>query len=378
MAFILQHQTKNSKGILVFKHLEVVFFNAMSYKKICQLREKYLIGLYFGTFTRKKNDYKHIDFYIGEDNVIEIDKTFIPRLNLNGYNFLPESVFINKKLKKQFDFIFIGDPSRNKRLSMFIDSINKALDQCNFSVLIINRIKSKSLYSKFLNKIVRASLGKMDDNKRSNITYFEVDQSMNTLIPRDVMPFFIESSKCLVTTSLFEGAARVVAESLSKGLNVISFIEMKGATNNHLHKDYDLLFHNENDLVQKIIFYIKNFDIRFANKSINYKDIFSENKSKEKLKLFLEENFKDMKIDKENLVSIKLTNSFQSHNTFLPRYLPSNKKTDECLSFDSIYRTICYLTENPTKKRLNYLFKISTLIYKVKLFLKQLITKIIN
>lgn len=378
MAFILQNHTKSSKGILIIKHLEVVFFNAMSREKISKLREKYIIGLYFGIYTSKKNDYKNIDFYVGEDNVIEIAKTVIPRLNLNGYNFLPESVFVEKKLKKQFDFIFIGDPSRRKRLSMLINSINKALDQCSFSVLIINRTKSKSLYSKFLNKIVRASLGKMNYNKRSHITYLEVDQSNNTLIPRDVMPFFIESSKCLIIPSLVEGAARVVAESLSKGLNVISFIDMKGATNNHLHKGYDLLFQNEKDLVQKIIFYVKNFDIRFANKNINYKDIFFENKSKEKLKIFLEENFKDIKIDKENLISIKLTNSFQSHNTFLPRCLPSNKKTDECLTFDSMYRTICYITENPIKKHSIYLYKISMLIYEIKLFLKQLITKIIN
>ena len=97
MAFILQNHTKSSKGILIIKHLEVVFFNAMSSEKISKLREKYLIGLYFGIYTRKKNDYKNIDFYVGEDNVIEIAKTVIPRLNLNGYNFLPESVFVEKK-----------------------------------------------------------------------------------------------------------------------------------------------------------------------------------------------------------------------------------------------------------------------------------------
>lgn len=378
MAFILQHHKKNSKGILILKHLEFVFFNAMSLKKIFQLQEKYIIGLYFGFYTFKKNDFENIDFYIGEDNVVEIPQSKTPRLNLNGYNFQPKSFFVKNGLKKQFDFIFIGDPSRRKRLSMLIDSLNSALDKCSFSVLIINRTKTKSLYSKFLNKIVRASLGKMNYNKRSHITYLEVDQSNNALIPRDVIPFFIESAKCLIIPSLAEGAARVVAESLAKGLNVISFKDMQGATNNHLHKDYDLLFNTEKDLTDKICYYVENYKNIFSKKNIDFEDIFFEDNSKHKLKIFLQNTFKNFHLDKKNFKNKRLANSLQSHNTFLPRFLPSNKKTDECISFDSMYKLICYLTENPIKKHSIFLYRISMRIHEIKSFSKQFIIKIIN
>ncbi|MDB4060215.1 hypothetical protein N9492_01190 [Flavobacteriaceae bacterium] len=350
----------------------------MSPKKIFQLQEKYMIGLYFGFYTFKKNDFENIDFYIGEDNVVEIPQSKTPRLNLNGYNFQPKSFFVKNGLKKQFDFIFIGDPSRRKRLSMLIDSLNSALDKCSFSVLIINRTKTKSLYSKFLNKIVRASLGKMNYNKRSHITYLEVDQSNNALIPRDVIPFFIESAKCLIIPSLAEGAARVVAESLAKGLNVISFKDMQGATNNHLHKDYDLLFNTEKDLTDKICYYVENYKNIFSKKNIDFEDIFLEDNSKHKLKIFLQNTFKNFHLDKKNFKNKRLVNSLQSHNTFLPRFLPSNKKTDECISFDSMYKLICYLTENPIKKHSIFLYRISMRIHEIKSFSKQLITKIIN
>lgn len=378
MAFILQENTKNSKGILIIKHLEYVFFNAMPIIKISQLRKKYIIGLYFGFYTFRKNDFENIDFYIGEDNVVCIPKSNIPRLNLNGYNFQPKSFFVKNGLKKQFDFIFIGDPSRRKRLSMLIQSLNKALDKCNFSVLIINRTKSKNIYSRLLNYNVRASLSKLNSNKRNFITYLEVDQSNNLLIPRNVIPFFIESAKCLIIPSLAEGAARVVAEALAKGLNIISYKEMQGATNNHLHKDYDLLFKTDKELIDKIYYYIKNYDNFFSKKNVDVKETFFEENSKNKLKLFLQNTFKNFKIDENNFKNTTLVNSLQSHNTFLPRFLPSNKKTDECQSYLSMYKLTSYLLQTPPNMYSILLFRIRMPIHNIKSFSKQLILKILT
>ena len=218
----------------------------------------------------------------------------------------------------------------------------------------------------------------MNYNKRSHITYLEVDVSNNLLIPRNVIPFFIESAKCLIIPSLAEGAARVVAESLAKGLNIISYKDMQGATNNHLHKDYDLLFNTEKDLTEKICYYIENYKNIFSKKSIDVEDIFSEENSKLKLKIFLQNTFKNFHLDEKNFKNTTLVNSLQSHNTFLPRFLPSNKKTDECQSFLSMYKVICYLTQTPIKNHSIFLYRIRMPIHEIKSLSKQLISKIIN
>jgi glycosyltransferase involved in cell wall biosynthesis len=359
MAFVLQRHSKKSKGILIIKHLEYPFYNAMLVRNIRELQRKYFIGLYLGFYTSKDYDFKNIDFYIAEDNVLYIRNSRLPRLNLNGYNFQPKS-FFSRSSNKYFDFIFIGDPSRRKRLKLFLESIDKALDNRTFSTLIINRTNSKNIYSKLLNLEVRNTFRNINQTKRNNITYLEVDKSKDLIIPRTSIPFFIESAKCLVIPSLEEGAARVVAEALSKGLNVLSYKHMLGATNNHLNNEYDLLFDSKEDLVEKMSSFVENYENFYSKKNINYYKIFSEEESKQKLKSFLITTLKGFQLDKDNFEKLVLTNSLQSHNTFLPRSLPSNKKTDECQSLDSMYKLVCFATNKSARYYLIASYKVLT------------------
>jgi hypothetical protein len=235
------------------------------------------------------------------------------------------------------------------------------MKQEDFSVLIINRTKSANLYSLLLNLLVRKEYRNLSDAIRKKITYIEADQSKGMLIPRDVIPFFLESSKCLIIPSLAEGAARVVAEAMSKGLSIISYADMQGATNNHLCDDYDMLFRTSRELESCIVNFVRNYEIKYRHNTRNVSHLFSEEDSKKKFKEFLIEKLPDFSIDESNWECIALVNSLQSHNSFLPRAIPSNRGTDECQSYDSFFRLYSHLVGHEAHVLIDFALKIKTL-----------------
>jgi len=360
MAFVLQKDSHESKGILIIKHLEYRYLESLTGRKIQELSKRYFIGLYFGFYTIRKSDFMFVDFYVGEDGVVDIPNSVIPRLNLNGYNFQPPAFFARSVSQKKFDFIFIGDPSRRKRLKFLLRNLERAMRQEDFRVLIINRTKSANLYLLLLNLLVRQKLRNLPDAIRRKITYIEADQSLGMPIPRDVIPFFLESSKCLIIPSLAEGAARVVAEAMSKGLSIISYADMQGATNNHLCDDYDMLFRTSRELESCMVNFVRNYQIKYIHNTRDVSHLFSEEVSKKKFKEFLIGNLPDFSLDEANWKSISLVNSLQSHNAILPRVIPSNPRTDECQSYDSFYRLYSHLVGHEANVLIDFALRIKT------------------
>ena len=165
----------------------------------------------------------------------------------------------------------------------------------------------------------------------------------------------MKSSKYLVLTSKSEGAARVVAEAILSGLGVISYGYMKGGTNNHLD-ECDFIYHNDNELEESILSSLK---VSHSTVNKNHKK-FNQNNSKKILLDFIEYNFNNQisKTFHKEILATNLSNSFQSHNTILDRSIPTNNKTDECLSIESIYKLCCFLLNEKISLTKIQIFKV--------------------
>jgi len=345
MAFVLDKNNKG-KGILVLKHLEIDYYNSLNIKIIKNLRKKYIIGVYFGFHFKLKKDIKNIDFYLAEDNVIEYSNfnSLIPRCNLNGYNFINNSEFEVSNEDKITDLIYIGNSSRRKNLKSLLNALFN-LEKINIypSVIIIN------IYRPSVDEVIELLKIKNILNKLSNkkITYIEINNRKGKPIPKYIISKLLKSSKYLVLTSSAEGAARVVAEAILSGVGVISNGNMKGGTNNHLDEN-DYIYYDVKDLEKSIIKSLNNSGLVKNNNS----DKFDQSNSKVILLEFFKTNFNNkLNFDVEQkILDIDLSNSFQSHNTFLNRSIPSNIKTDECLSHTSMYNLVSYLLNHEVNK----------------------------
>lgn len=345
MAFILKENNNNNKGILVLKHLELKYYSSLDPNLIDSLRKKFIIGVYFGFHFKIYEDIKNIDFYLAEDNVIEFSefKSTVPRCNLNGYNFIDNAQFEISHENKITDLIYIGNSSRRKNLKSFLRVLgNLEKRKILPSVIIINVYRPG--LDEFLELLkIKFCLRKL---KNKNLTYLEVNNNKGRVIPKKVISKLLKSSKFLVLTSRSEGAARVVAEALLCGLGIISYGYMKGGTNNHLG-DCDYIYYNERELEDSII---SSLSVNHPIQNNNLEK-FNQKKSKELLVEFLNFNFSTELGSnfQKQILEANLSNSFQSHNTYLKRSIPTNKKTDECLSTKSLYKLICFLLNQEVK-----------------------------
>jgi glycosyltransferase involved in cell wall biosynthesis len=346
-------QGMSAKGIVVFKHLEIKFFNALPAKIREAIKSRYNIIYYFGFHAEFDEDLMGADGYISDHNVLRISNSNIPRLFLNGFNFIGDEFCDNVSLelvRKEFDFIYVGDPQKRKNLDLLIAAI-KNVHELNYfpKIIIVNRVNSNSRdiskRNEFLKKYL---LSNIDKTHKNNIVYIESDGGFGFLLPSYFIKCLMEKCRALIIPSSEEGAARVVAEAKVLGLDVISNLNMKGGSNNYLDED-DLLFEGEVDLTNKIISYLKRSDIKRSEqlKSDRYKKIFCEKFTrKEAIDWFSKTYGVDRQYIETSLLNKTLYNSFSSHNVYIPRDVPSNKSTDECLTNISMLKFSTYLLDS--------------------------------
>jgi|GEM_PF-2858704 len=354
MAYKLSQPSKG-KGIIIFKHLEIKFINRLNQNLINKLKQKYIIGVYFGFHTQLSVDIDWADFYLAADNLIKIKKSTKPRIPLNGFNFISSQEIQSDNITpKKYDFLFIGNSQTRKNLLPFVKSLKEMSKSTkDFNILIINRL-GESLENKLYVHKIRKVLSSLQADVRKNIRYIE-SLTVSDPLPKDALKLFYQQSRYLVITSRSEGAARVVGEASLNNLAIISYAKMLGGTNNHLDLDVDILFDDFKDLSSTLLNALKKRGELNSYSSTN-KNCYLEEYSKVILieHLVALFNFKQTDLESE-LLSKNLYNAFSSHLNLLDSKF-SNNQTDEILSYKKMYLFISSLTLSitPSHKKLKY------------------------
>lgn len=348
MAFILT-EPGESKGILVFKHLEINFVNNLAPNLINKLKEKYLVGVYFGFYSKLKKDIEWADFYLAADNLIKDDEKLLkPRIPLNGFNFInSDEVSDNVFTEKKYDFLYIGNSQTRKNLYKYVVSL-KILSEQNpdFKAVIINRL-GDGLENKLYVTKVRNVLSQLSSSVRKNIVYIESMIDGDPL-PKDFIKLLYKQSCFLVIPSRAEGAARVVAEASLNNIGVISYGGMLGGTNNHLNLDVDIIYDDFDSLPD-----VLNSALNKKDTVMNYlspnKNYYLESSSKEKLILELVNLFGFCEVDLKSEIKDKnLYNAFSGHLNLLDSKF-TNNRTDEIYSNIKMHNFVSSLTGKKVK-----------------------------
>ncbi|WP_435274806.1 hypothetical protein ACMAZF_16330 [Psychrobium sp. nBUS_13] len=344
MAYTLLPPQNNNKGILILKHLEVQYFTALDKKLIERLKKEYIIGVYFGFYSKLSKDIWWADFYLSADNVLKIKTTSVPRIPLNGFNFIDKNEISEvDNLDKKYDFLYIGNSQTRKNLLQFVKACKYLLERVESSnILIVNRL-GNSIEEKLYVRRVRNVLQSMNSSTRKNITYIESMTSSNPL-PKDVIKQFYLQSRTLVIPSRAEGAARVVGEASLNNLKVISYQKMQGGTNNHLNFEIDETFESFEQLPDIMEQTVRN-RVCLSEYVSNNKSCYLEDVSK---KVLIEHLVKLFFYERDNLEqqfsSQNFYNAFSSHLNLIKSEF-TNNQTDEVLSFSKMYLYISYLTD---------------------------------
>lgn len=343
MAVVIK--SNEGKSILILKHSEYPYFSYLSKKIINSIRKNFFVIVYFGYHTVLEEDLRFIDGYVASKGVLEIESSKVPRIYLNGYNFIPDSFKSAEIQQRMIDFCFIGDVTPRKGLSEILNTM-----QCLYNtgwdakILLIIRINSKNkFYRHYEKKFYQTIDNIFDTHALSNINFIILDAGRNLKLSSDLVSKLMNDSKCLLLPSRGEGAARVFSEAKLSGMDTICYAEMRGGT---LAKTFsnDLLYRSQDELYTLL----KNYEYKGPQPSelTEIEKTFLTKFSTPKLLEFLQNLNVTKKDTSIHLNPEQMYNLLSSHQRMLPRYIPSAISSDECLSIQSMHRLADHILDS--------------------------------
>ena len=349
------HST-NGKNVIVFKHLEIMYLNLLSAKEYRLLKEKFVIGLYFGG--NYEGLIKHLpDFYIcipGLNEHLKPQLKSVPHLPLSGFNFLPDSQETSCKTKQSKEqknccdyVLYIGDFYPRKGI---IDAIKFIRDDTLLKGVLLVRVSS------YLEKVVAYLV--------QCILKFKLGDKITIKIPkyglnhdRDFVFRKINRCTAIIMPYKNEGAARVFAEGEILGKPIIYNENMKGGTLQFQVLDENLRISEFTD--EKL------FALRPKNKHEKRKIYCS------RYNTVVYENFLNTFFDLESkLDNNDLVNAFSGHRNEIPEQF-TNPTDDQ---IDSVHSWRRFLKSQDLIYSPEALMRVGT-IQNILMFTKQKIIK---
>lgn len=344
MAYILLEPRGERKGILVLKHLEVDYFSKLPENCIGAVSEAYHIAVYFGYYTKLERDIPWCDFYIADNNVLDIEGSSLPILRLNGFSFIDTSDFSvdNSFVGVREGFVFIGSSQVRKNTTQLVDALSDPRFIDNPPKVVIINLVTPNVEGRLYTYFVRKKLKSLHQRVRGAVTYLEIGPHQDKL-PKYVLGTIFSRSRCLICISSAEGAARVVAEAALSGLKVISYGGMKGGTNNYLIDGRDIVLDDLDELPKAISVVMDETSYK-CEVTPNWQS-YDQESSRAKMIAFLVSHGFMNNDDLERVAVLKLYNAFSGHQNRLPCVL-SSESSDEVLGYRKMLRFYTYLTGN--------------------------------
>ena len=373
MAAIIKSRV--GKSALVLKHSEYPFFERLPRQIITSIREKYIVLLYFGYHTVAHKDFEYADGYIAASGVLELQNSKLPRLNLNGYNFIPERFISGLPVERRFlDFLFVGDVTPRKGLLEVLYCLNELASIREYKACLVIRTNSNNLFYRIHERRVRKFISeRCSQAMMRNVSFVFSDAGCGFKLDSLIIQNLMQGAKCLLLPSRKEGAARVFAEAKLAQMDTICFEGMRGGTLSRVFSN-DFLYKTPSQLIG----ILSNYEYLGLGKDevIKIQDSFSTVASTQKFREFLMD-FNDSSSLSASVEPEAMYNMLSGHRQDLPRGIPSTVNTDECLSTASMYR-LGGLLLGKELRRYRLIFKIQDFQLSVERWMKIVGQKIKN
>lgn len=237
MVFILKEPQTKSKGILVFTAKEKQILNSgLPGVNTClkRLRQKYVVGLYWGFYEANVPDWPFTDFYLAPHGSIDrVPDAKLPQIPVSGRNFTPAAFAVPPKNQEKFwDVLTVGRPAKWKRFDEFLKAVRIMVDKRpETTALIVCSVPDNADPKKYDLTLPQQFDRLFSEAEREKITLLWLTQRGDAypMLP-NTMAHFFKQSRLFALFSEYEGAARVVSEALLCGLPVVLRKGMRGGT----------------------------------------------------------------------------------------------------------------------------------------------------
>ena len=389
MACILKLPSSKSKGIISFTTQEQLYLINEKNQNLRRLKKKYFIGLHHNWHNYKFKVNKFYDFYLaGKRDLIEIEKKYIPQIELDAIDFVPKSFKFQEK--KYWDLLIVTRPVKFKNIFEIFNVCKKVVKKRK-RILIICPFVDKTQQSKkySFKSIIKKFNLLFSYSERQLINFIHPKYNNNFPLDINTLSFFYKQSKVFLHMAPDERRPRVCAYAYACGLPVISFKESASI----IPSDYQSppLYYKISNFKQastqifKALKYVdsKKYNRNNMKKTINHFNLKSNQKKIiTKLEKILEINFNNF--DKKNFFLEKLDIRLGRHheiekNLKLKFNVLINILVNQNIN-SKIYKNNCDLERELEKKKYNDLYYKESFIEnlviqykKIKYYLKQFI-----
>jgi glycosyltransferase involved in cell wall biosynthesis len=255
MVFKIKENSGESKGILIFRELELNYLEGghdLSNRRwgeptmsdlLEQLASTFIIGVHWGRYNAIAKDPQFVDFHMAAPGSIgefkSDDYVFIP---LSARNFTP-TYFEPLDIPNRWDILTIGHLKRDKQQVEILEALKHSYKSGgNPSALFICPTMDRvtEYETEFWKKYDRL----FTDSEKENIDIFTPQRKKTEKglapIPNEFFPYLYNCSKVFALFSKEEGGSRCVSESLLCGTPVIVRNELRGGATDYL--DYSNSF----------------------------------------------------------------------------------------------------------------------------------------
>lgn len=366
MGHIFKHPHNNSKGIIVFTHKEISFFETYPInfinkvyskingrkkfipfyeKRIKELQKKYYIGIHFGWHHPDYPKKDYVDFYMGGPGTVSFsfdDPFFIP---LNSSSFTP-AVFKDMGIQnKYWDIICVSNPAKHKNLDVLLREIKKIYQQgYNYKILLLNTSKTNEDHPSYYTNLTQDYYQLFTPQEREHFTLLKLHEKLGFLgLSQTQLAFLYNNSKVFTLFTQKEGESRVISEALLCGLPVVVKHDLEGGGRDFLNETNSVFFQTYDTAHKGLIEAVENID-RFDLENNEGQKEASEFESLQQLKSYfskLYQNNNDQfngELINSDFLNFRLPGHFNDVPWNINRYITSDILTRD--QFNTFYNTL--------------------------------------
>lgn len=353
MAHICKHPDGENKGLIVFTHKEMHYFQMgwiikwiprLSYKTVRlkdyyrnwlnKISKNYIIGIHFGSYHKTFPSYDFVDFYMSGKGTLEVPDPNVFFIPFNSRSFSSTVFQPGLNVNKYWDILCIARNAKFKKLDKFLKSIRKIYDKgYKYRIMLMIATPPNENPKKHYVQIEEDYYRMFTDEERDLFIMLKLSKKYSFLgVGSSFIHKLYQESKVFTLFSDVEGESRVISEALLCGLPVVVWDKLKGGGRDLLNSSNSLQFSNYENAHESLINAVENwqdfiFDVdELARLTREDFTIDSLKKYFNELYLSLSQEFDGELINTDNLA-----NRLPAHDTNVP-WTRGRFKTADILS----------------------------------------------
>ncbi|WP_417441804.1 glycosyltransferase [Idiomarina sp.] len=318
MAHIFKKATENQKGIVVFTHKELSYFEGKlpswkaliktpkSYcgkflkkifqsreirKKLLSIKQDYYIGVHWGFHSENIETPPWVDFHMSAPGTCTFKGSpFV--IPLSSANFTPK-VMRNENKEKYWDLICVAKNDNKKKYYELLRAIRKIYDLgYSYKIIFVVASNKNEPNNAYYTKLLKDYYENFSAQERESFTIIKTHPDTGFQgFSYTFLSHLYNESKVFTIFSQKEGECRVIKEAQLCGLPIVVKSDMEGGGRDYLNEKNSVMFDEYHEAHNAIIKAVESYQ----DYVVDYESIewdLGEESSTKKLKSYLYELYK--------------------------------------------------------------------------------------